>query len=226
MSDLYGRHHRDLQDQFETRALADRLEAVTVHDHITEEEQVFIESRDMFILSTVDERGMPSVSYKGGDPGFVRVVDTRTLAFPLYDGNGMFFSAGNISANGKVGLLFIDFEQPHRIRVHGEAGVHRDDPLAEALPGAELIVRIAVTELFVNCPRYVHRYDKVEASRFVPRPGSPAPLPDWKRIDMLQDVLSKGDRDRAEAAGVITLQEYAELQNDAAANSTTSGARR
>ncbi len=214
MDNLYGRHQRDLQDQFETRALADRLVEVTVHGHISGEEQAFIESRDMFFLSTVDERGMPSVSYKGGDPGFVRVVDRGTLAFPLYDGNGMFFSAGNISANGKVGLLFIDFERPNRIRVHGEASVRSDDRLLEELPGAELIVRVAVTELFANCPRYVHRYDKVEASRFVPRAGSPAPLPDWKRIDMMQDVLSEGDRARAEAAGLITLRQYAELQEE------------
>lgn len=212
MSKIYGSHHRVLQDHFETRALADLVEATTLHDWVGAEERSFIESRDMFFLSTVDERGVPSVSYKGGDPGFVRVVDSKTLAFPSYNGNGMFFSLGNISANEKVGLLFIDFENPHRIRVHGRASVSPDDPLLQEMGGAELVVRVAVDEVFPNCPRYVHRHQKIEASRFVPRGGREAPMPDWKRIDIFQNVLPADERGRAKEAGLITMEEYGALQ--------------
>lgn len=212
MGEFYSDEHRRWQDQFETRALADRVVSAVVHDFVREDEKAFIESRDMFFLSSVDERGMPSVSYKGGDPGFVRVVDANTLAFPSYDGNGMFFSMGNLSANGKVGLLFIDFERPHRMRVHGEARVSADDALLDEYSGAELVVRVTVHELFENCPRYVHRYEKREASPFVPRPSQKTPMPAWKRIDVMQDVLSDEERAAAAEAGLISIEEYAEYQ--------------
>ena len=213
MSTLYGDHHRALQDRFETRALADRIEATTVHDFLTEEERGFVESRDMVFLSTVDERGYPSVSYKGGDPGFVRALDEKTLVLPIYDGNGMFVSAGNISAAGKVGLLFVDFETgAHRLRVHGNATIDADDSLVGEITGAELVVRIAVEEVFPNCPRYVHRYRKLQASSYVPRGDTP-PLPAWKRVDGFQDVLAPGDRERAEAEGLLTIEEYMAIED-------------
>lgn len=212
MSDLYSTHQRTFQDAFGTRGLADWVESVTVHDFVSDKERAFIESRDMFFLSTIDERGMPTVSYKGGDPGFVQVRDEKTLCFPIYNGNGMFLSAGNVSANGKVGLLFIDFERPNRIRVHGRARVEEGD--AAVSLGSELLITVAVEEVFVNCPRYVHRYQKVEASRHVPRKDELAPFPHWKRIDDLQDVLSEDERARAREAGLITLREYAKLQKE------------
>ena len=214
MSSLYGAHHRALQDRFETRGLADRLEATTVHDFLTDEERGFVESRDMVFLSTVDERGYPSVSYKGGDPGFVRVLDERTLALPIYNGNGMFVSTGNISASGKVGLLFVDFETgAHRLRVHGSASVDADDPLVGEIAGAELVVRVGVEEVFPNCPRYVHRYRKLHASRYVPQADTPPPLPAWKRIDGFHDVLAPGDRERAAAEGLLTIEEYMAIED-------------
>jgi predicted pyridoxine 5'-phosphate oxidase superfamily flavin-nucleotide-binding protein len=210
MSDFYSTHQRTLQDAFGTRGLADRVESVTVHDFVSDSERAFIESRDMFFLATIDERGMPTVSYKGGDPGFVEVRDEKTLCFPIYDGNGMFLSAGNVSGNGKVGLLFIDFEKPNRIRIHGRARVEEGD--TEVSVGSELLVTVTVEEMFVNCPRYVHRYRKVEPSAHVPRENVLPPLPDWKRIDDFQDVLSADDRARAAEAGLLSLREYAKLQ--------------
>jgi uncharacterized protein len=96
MSRLYGPIHRSLQDRFDTRRLADNVEQRVVGTEITEEHRVFIESRDMFWLATIDHQGRPTVSYKGGDPGFVRVLNTNTVAFPCYDGNGMFYSMGNL----------------------------------------------------------------------------------------------------------------------------------
>ena len=209
MSKMFGAQHRALQDRFEARKLADLVEQVAVHAEIDDEARAFIESRDMFYLATVDARGFPSCSYKGGDPGFIRVVDNRTLAFPSYDGNGMFYSMGNIAGQAKIGMLFIDFETPHRLRLHGTASVSADDPLLMEYVEADLIVRVHVEELFPNCPRYVHRYRKDTASKYVPRATCETPLVSWKRIDLVQDALTPRDQDKAaKAGGLITIEEY------------------
>ena len=194
MSQLYHDHHRRLQDKFDTRRLADRVEEVIVHDVITDEDKQFIEARDMFFLSTVNRDGEPTVSYKGGDPGFVKVVDEKTIAFPSYDGNGMYLSMGNMLGNGKVGMLFIDFENPHRIRLHGKASVSDDDELLKDYHEAELIVRVTVGNMFINCPRYIHRFKKIEHSSFVPSKACPTPVPEWKKLDVVQDVLPEKTR--------------------------------
>lgn len=209
MNDFYTPEQRELQDQFETRALADTHLQTIVHPEIQDAERGFIESRDMFFLATTGEHGQPSCSYKGGAPGLVKVVNARTVAFPNYDGNGMYLSLGNVRANAKVGMLFIDFETPHRLRLHGNASVDRDDPLIDLWPEAELVVRVAVSQLWINCPRYVHRYRKLASSRYVPQAACRTPLAEWKRIDLLQPVLPPRDQGRAEQeGGTITLDEY------------------
>jgi hypothetical protein len=209
MNALYGEHHRDLQSLFEARPLADRLVELIVSSEVRDPHKSFIESRDFFFLSTVDHRGYPTCSHKGGHPGFVRVPDPASLAFPSYDGNGMFLSLGNISGQGKVGMLFIDFETPHRVRVHGTATVTRDDPMMAAFPGAQVLVRVRVEEIFVNCPRYIHAYRRVAPSRYVPSAGCPELPPQWKRIDAVQGALPPRDRDAAGAlGGVITAEQY------------------
>ena len=182
-----------MQDQFDTRRIADRINELLVHDFIDPGSRFFIESRDMMFLSSVDASGQPTCSYKGGDPGFVRVLDEKTLAFPAYDGNGMFLTLGNLTATAKVGILFLDFEDPSRLRVHGLATVSADDPLLATWPGAQLVVRVAVTEVFPNCPRYLHRMQLVERSHFVPRGEAPPPVPDWKRSEWANDALPEGD---------------------------------
>lgn len=218
MPEFYGEAQRALQDRFDTRRLADRLTAAIVHDTILDDEKAFIESRDMVFVSTVGPDGQPTVSYKGGAPGFVRVLDERTVALPSYDGNGMFLTMGNIAATAKVGLLFIDFEHPHRIRLHGEARVAVDDPLIASWPGADLVVRIAVTNLFVNCPRYIHPHVQSARSRFVPAADGAAPPPAWKRIDAIQDALPARDADvAARAGGVISMEDYGRILQEGGA---------
>ncbi len=170
MPTFYTDGQRTVQDQFQTTKMADLLHQVIVHTEVQDAERAFIESRDMFFLATVDSQGQPTCSYKGGDPGFVKVVDGKTLAFPIYDGNGMFLSLGNIGTNAQVGLLFIDFETPHRLRVQGTASVDRTDPLLGHYSGADVVVRVAISAIFVNCSRYVHKYRRISASRYVPRP--------------------------------------------------------
>jgi uncharacterized protein len=193
MNELYHDGNRALQDRFDTRRLADRIEQVLVHDAFSERDRAFIESRDMFFLATADEEGRPNVSYKGGDPGFVRVIAADTLAFPNYNGNGMYLSMGNLSENPSVGLLFIDFEGRTRVRVNGEASIDLDDDLRSLWPEAQFVVRVRAREIFPNCPRYVHRYQKVQASAFVPREDCETPVPSWKRADWAVDVLPEGD---------------------------------
>jgi predicted pyridoxine 5'-phosphate oxidase superfamily flavin-nucleotide-binding protein len=193
---LYHEGNRRLQDRFDSRRLADRLEDVKVRDHIDYRDRAFIESLDMFFLATADAEGRPTCSYKGGDPGFVRVLDERTLAFPGYDGNGMFLSLGNALVNPEVGMLFISFERQRRLRLQGTASVDVADPLLSEWPEALCVVRVRAREVFPNCPRYIHHYELVERSRFVPRPQRPTPVPEWKRADWAADVLPEGDHAR------------------------------
>jgi predicted pyridoxine 5'-phosphate oxidase superfamily flavin-nucleotide-binding protein len=209
MDTFYRDEQRALQARFQTDRMADLLEQVIVHSEVQEAERTFIESRDMFFLATVDGSGQPTCSYKGGDPGFVKVVEPGTIAFPSYDGNGMFLSMGNIRATAKVGLLFIDFETPHRLRVQGTASVAEEDPLLTDYPGADLVVRVAVSRIFVNCSRYVHKYQRIRASRYVPRTECETPFAEWKRIDLVQETLPPRDAGRtAKAGGTITTEEY------------------
>ncbi|MGE5366795.1 MAG: pyridoxamine 5'-phosphate oxidase family protein [Betaproteobacteria bacterium] len=209
MSRLYGPLHRSLQDRFDTRRLADNTEARIVLTEIPPEHKAFIESRDMFFLSTIDHQGRPTVSYKGGNPGFVRVLDNKTVAFPCYDGNGMFYSMGNLLGNQRVGMLFINFEKPHRLRLQGIASVSDDDPLLPEYAEAQLIVRVTVTEIFRNCPRYVHHYKKIEPSKFVPRATGETPIAPWKRVDDIQAALPARDRARVEReGGLVSRAEF------------------
>jgi uncharacterized protein len=217
MSGLYGPVHRSLQDRFDTRRLADNVEARIVLTEIPPEHKAFIESRDMFFLSTIDHQGRPTVSYKGGDPGFVRVLDNKTVAFPCYDGNGMFYSMGNLVGNHHVGMLFINFEKPHRLRLQGVASVDDNDPLLPEYSEAQLVVRVTVTEIFRNCPRYVHRYKKIQPSEFVPRSTGVTPLAPWKRVDDVQASLPAKDRARVEReGGLISRAEYEKYTTDVA----------
>ncbi len=172
---LYGPHQRELQDRFDTRRLADRLEERNLRTTIDADDRRFIEARDMFFLATADEEGIVQCSYKGGEPGFVRVLDERTIAFPSYDGNGMFLSLGNLSANPSVGLLFIDFEGQKRLRLSGRASIDEAASLLAEYERAQCIVRVVATHVFPNCPRYIHKLELVQRSRFVPQAGASHP---------------------------------------------------
>src|SRR5207244_5146335 len=169
---------------------------------IDDDDRAFIEARDMFCLATGDEEGRPQCSYKGGEPGFVRVLDERTIAFPSYDGNGMYLSLGNALVNPHVGLLFVDFvsERPSRLRLNGVARVDERDELMAAYPEAQFIVRVRATQGFPNCPRYIHRMALVERSRFVPHTECATPVPGWKREGWARDVLPMGDPARDQPA--------------------------
>lgn len=200
MSDIpmYHEGSRRMQDKFSTRALADRLAETLARNEFTDEDRAFIESRQLFFLATADADRCPECSYKGGKPGFVRVLDPRTLAFPSYDGNGMFKSLGNLLVNPQVGLLFIDFESPQRLRVNGRVSMKDGDPLLKDFTGAQVIVRVHAEAIFPNCPRYIHRMQMVEESAYVPCRGREPPIPNWKRRPEFNEVLPPGDPAREE----------------------------
>jgi hypothetical protein len=196
MASAYHEGSRRLQDAFDTRRLADRLdERFVQRGFIDADDRAFIERMDMFFLATADADGRPQCSYKGGEPGFVRVLDEHTVAFPTYDGNGMYLSMGNVLVNPHMGLLFVDFvsERPSRLRLNGVASIDERDELMAAYPEAQFIVRVRATQVFPNCPRYIHRLALVERSRFVPRAGVETPVPAWKRADWACDVLPARD---------------------------------
>jgi predicted pyridoxine 5'-phosphate oxidase superfamily flavin-nucleotide-binding protein len=190
----YHEGMRRLQDARETRALADRLEKVTMRSAFTEEDQAFIARSRMFFIATADVAGQPDCSYKGGEPGFVRVLDERTLAIPDYDGNGQYRTWGNVLVNPRVGLLFLDFESPKRLRVNGTATLSTEDPLLSQLPGAVFIVRFNAERIFPNCPRYIHKMQLLEPSVYSPKPGHTPPVPAWKTFDVFKDALPQRDR--------------------------------
>ena len=211
---LYEKSHRELHERFDSTRLASLLEEMDGHE-IEEQHKRFIESRDMFWLATVNSDGAPQCQYKGGEIGFVRVLDPNTVVFPSYDGNGRYHSMGNISATSKIGMLFLDFETPNRLRLQGEASLSADDPLLESYPESELIVRVRVTDVIINCPRYIHRMKRIEQDRHVPKAGRETPYAEWKRIDAVQDALVAKDQGRAQQnGGEITMEEWAENLKD------------
>lgn len=187
---FYHEGSRELQDAFHSRPIADRLEEVTLRTAFTPSDRTFIESAIYFFLATADASGHPDVSFKGGPGGFVRVTGPAELAFPDYDGNGMFRSLGNLSVNPNVGLLFIGMHgRPRRLRVSGVARIDRDDPLLSHTVGAQMIVRVAASGIFPNCPRYIPQLELVAESRFVPRPDESPVEPGWKSDEEFADAI-------------------------------------
>ena len=187
---MYHDGNRRLQDEFDSRRIADRLEEKLTRTAFTDDDKAFIESTPYFFIATADAEGHPDCSFKGGMPGFVRVTGPSELAFPDYDGNGMFKSLGNLAVNSNVGLLFIALhEKPKRLRVNGTGFVRRDDPLLGATVGAQLIVRVSARAIFPNCPRYIPTMTLTEPSIYAPRPGCEPVEPAWKGFDAFKDYV-------------------------------------
>jgi uncharacterized protein len=198
MSMEYPAGSRALQDAFDTRRLADRLAEVKVHDKFTADDRAFIERMDMFFMASVDADGQPTCSYKGGDPGFVAVIDDHTLVFPNYDGNGMYLSMGNLADTHGIGMLFVDFENQRRMRVDGVTAFSTDDDLMKRYPEAQFVVRVDAHRIYPNCPRYIHKMQLIERSAFVPHRDVRTPVPGWKQTPWASDVLPANDPARVE----------------------------
>jgi predicted pyridoxine 5'-phosphate oxidase superfamily flavin-nucleotide-binding protein len=195
---FYHSGSRTLQDRFDSRRIADRLFETRRRETLDNGQRAMIEAASFFFLATVDNRGCPDCSIKGGNPGFVLVIGPSVLMFPDYDGNGMYRSLGNLATNPHVGLLFVEFSGERRkLRVNGIAELSDDPELLRGLPGAKLVVRITISDIFPNCPRYLPRLELAEPSPYNPRPHYQAPEPLWKSKPDLRDFLPKTHEPRA-----------------------------
>ena len=193
---MYGEGARELQDEFDSRRLADRLEDVTLHRALDDGDIDLVGDQAAVWVATVDADGWPDVSYKGGNRGFVRVVSPTELQVPIYNGNGMWRTLGNIRDNGRVALLFVDQARPWRMRVHGTGTVLTDHASTTTFTEAEAVLVVRVARVFPNCGRYIHRNEEISA--FVPQPGRQTPIPDWKRLPVLREVLPAHDPARTD----------------------------
>lgn len=209
--EFYSDAQRALQKEGKHEKLSEVVVHAIVRDELEEIHTDYIKSRDYFFLSTVNADGEPTVSYKGGPVGFVKVMSTSRLIFPNYDGNGMWLSMGNIDEAAKVGMLFMDMVTPWRIRVQGTASLSRDPALLKLFPGSNMVVDVAVDVVFQNCARYIHKHERVETSPYIPADDGSQPFPAWKRIDGLEPVLHPDDQGRVDKeGGSITEEQYLE----------------
>ncbi|MYA88066.1 MAG: pyridoxamine 5'-phosphate oxidase family protein [Boseongicola sp. SB0662_bin_57] len=208
--EFYTDAHRKFQDENGHSKLSRAVLQAIVRDEMEDYHIEYIETRDYFFLSTVTAEGEPTVSYKGGPVGFVKSLGDNRLVFPNYDGNGMWLSMGNIDAAAKIGMLFMDFETPWRVRVQGDAKISKDPELMAHFPGSNLVVVVEVTRVFQNCARMIHKHKRVEPhSIYVPDTDGKQPFPAWKRIAPIQDFLHERDQGKAEEhGGTITEEEY------------------
>ena len=187
---MYHAGQRELQDRFGSRALADRLEENLRRSEFNDADRAFVETSPFFFLATADAKGQPDCSFKGGEPGFVRIVAPDLLVWPDYDGNGMFRSLGNIAVNPKVGLLFLRIgEKPGRLRINGTAEIVHNDPEMANWPGAQMLVRLTPSDIFPNCPRYIPRLDLIEPSVYTPKADVAPVEPAWKSFDAFKNVV-------------------------------------
>jgi predicted pyridoxine 5'-phosphate oxidase superfamily flavin-nucleotide-binding protein len=187
---LYHEGNREMQARFGSEALAVRLAETTHRTTFSPSDKELIECSEFFFLATADANGAPDCSFKGGAPGFVRVIAPDLLVYPDYDGNGMFKSVGNLRANPKVGMLFISMgEKPKRLRVNGIAELSFNDPLLGEFPGAQLLIRVKPRHVFPNCPRYIPHLQQVASSVYVPQAGCPPVEPAWKSFPEFRNVV-------------------------------------
>ena len=186
---------RELQDRFEGRAVPDRLADNRMRTAFSDTDREFIETSSFFFLSTATPESV-DCSFKGGDPGFVRVVGENILEWPDYDGNRMYRSLGNIIRNPRLGLLFIRFDGTRfdgsaRLRVNGKAVLDESDAARKGIPGAKRIIRMTAEHIFTNCPRYIPTMASEGASVFTPRNGYTPPEPEWKSRDFVKDIFDE-----------------------------------
>ncbi|MGW7055440.1 pyridoxamine 5'-phosphate oxidase family protein [Streptomyces sp. NPDC054887] len=168
-----------LQDHLGTVQRADAFYDRQVHPRLNETMRDFIGRQSMLFLSTSDARGHCDASFRAGPPGFVTVLDDRTLAYPEYRGNGVMASAGNMAENPHLGLLFLDFTHHHvGLHVNGTAQLVDERELRAAHPlipvdtapgrQPEFWVRVTVVEAYIHCSKHIPH---LEPAR---RPQSPS----------------------------------------------------
>jgi uncharacterized protein len=191
-AEFYHDASRRLQRRFGTEELAAHIARRYVLDALEPAHVEWIRGASAVYVATVDARGFPECSYKGGLPGFIQVLDSRTLELPAYDGNGMYRTLGNASAQPRVGLLFLFPELPAKLRVNGACEVLTEPSAVAPHIGADAVLRVHIREVFENCPRYLHDPVTGEYSAHCPRPDYRPPDPAWKLKPEYDGLLSAG----------------------------------
>jgi predicted pyridoxine 5'-phosphate oxidase superfamily flavin-nucleotide-binding protein len=153
-----------MQERAGTAALGLKVLAA-IESELTPELAAFIAARELLFLATADADGHCDAGVRAGPPGFIRVLDPRTLVFPDFPGNGSFMSLGNLLVNPHIGLLLIDFDRRRRVRINGKARVSEAPELRAHFPGAQRVVQVEVEEVFSNCPSYLPRLQVMESAR-------------------------------------------------------------
>jgi len=128
-----------------------------------------VSSADTFFVASAVPGLGADVSHRGGEPGFVTVVDDRTLLWPDYSGNTMFQTLGNIAKDGRTGLLFVDFTTGDVVQLTGTARILWDDPRIARTPGAERLVEFTVEHLVERVGAVPFQWRLVDRSPFNPR---------------------------------------------------------
>ncbi len=194
---MFHDQHRQLQDRFDGRRIADVLEKHRRLSELGPEQVEMIESAAFFFLATAHGESV-DCSFKGGPPGFVRVTGPTTLEWPDFDGNSMYRSLGNILGSGRAGLLFIHMDgTSYRLRVNGTAELIHDHPRLSDYPGAKVMIRLEAREIFPNCPRYIPDLASDTPSEFLPQTDKPLPKPAWKDRAYIAPLLPEHDPHKA-----------------------------
>ena len=193
--EFYHEGMRELQDRYEGRIIPDRLAANRMRAEFNEDDRTFIESSSFFFLSTATAQSV-DCSFKGGDPGFVKIKDKKVLTWPDYDGNRMYRSLGNILLNSRVGLLFVQFDgrlfnNSARLRINGHAEFDESAEAIRGLPGAKRVIKVTADHIFTNCPRYIPKLLTEESSMYIPRKNYTPPDPEWKSMPIVKDIFDE-----------------------------------
>lgn len=193
-STMFHDGHRELQDKFDGRRMADALEKHRRFSEFREQDVTFIEGAEFFFIATAHGQSV-DCSFRGGAAGFVRVTGPTSLEWSDFDGNSMYRSLGNALRSPRVGLLFIEFgAQPKRLRVNGTCTLSDGSTIA----GHKMTVQVNADEIFPNCPRYIPDLTKAAASAYIPDETGTSAKPDWKSAEDLREALPENDPHRGQ----------------------------
>jgi hypothetical protein len=198
------------QEAHGTKHTADRMARMAVEDrHLSERERAFISDRDSFYVASVTEDGWPYVQHRGGPPGFLKVVDDRTLAFADYSGNRQYITQGNVAHDDRVSLFLVDYPNRRRLKIFARAEVvagEADPELAEVVTDADYraqvdrVVRFRVEAFDWNCPQHI-----------TPRWTAEELAPVRERLERLED---ENERLRRENQQLLAEQSHFVAQCD------------
>lgn len=155
---------KNVQERYGTRSTYARMETSGDRYVLTDREASFIQSRDSFYMATVGENGWPYVQFRGGQKGFLKVIDNTTLGYADFRGNGQYISTGNMQASNKATLILMDYPSQQRLKIWVEVTINEVEQNAELMQQLEMpdykarierLVILTVQAYDWNCPRHI-----------------------------------------------------------------------